>query len=165
MPSNNTILATVCALAMLTAAACGSNDADLTERQAAVAEAGAQVMPFALDETTHIFTNTPTGGRQDVVADNPSDELNIEQIREHLSEEATRFRGGDFSDPEAIHGPEMPGLATLKARFDEIDVEYSEAESGATIVYAADDPDVVTAIHLWFTAQTSDHGAHTEHNP
>jgi len=164
MPSNNTTLATLVAAIAIIAAACGSSGADLEQRQAAVAEAGAQVMPFALDETTHVFTDTPTGGRQDVVADNPSDDVNIEQIRQHLSEEADRFRRGDFSDPEAIHGPQMPGLATLKARFEEISVEYSTVDSGATIVYTADDPDVITAIHLWFAAQTSDHGSHAEHN-
>lgn len=165
MPSNNRRLATLVAALVIVGGACGSDDAALAQRQAAVAEAGAEVMPFALDETTHIFTNTPTGGRQDVVADDPADDATIEQIREHLSEEAARFGSGDFSDPEAIHGPEMPGLSTLKVRFDDIKVEYSETDTGATIVYTADDPDVVNAIHLWFSAQTSDHGTHAEHNP
>jgi len=165
MPSDKTTLATLVAALVIIGGACGSDDGALAQRQAAVAEAGAEVMPFALDETTHIFTNTSTGGRQDVVADDPADDANIEQIREHLSEEAARFGRGDFSDPEAIHGPEMPGLSTLKARFDDIEVEYSETDTGATIAYTANDPDVVNAIHLWFSAQTSDHGTHAEHNP
>ena len=165
MRSNNSTFVTGLAVVVLIASACGSGGAELAERQAVVAEAGAQVMPFALDETTHIFTDTPSGGRQDVVADNPTDDFNVEQIREHLSEEFARFRIGDFSDPEAIHGPEMPGLATLKIRFDEVDIVYSETETGAAITYTASDPDVVNAIHLWFAAQTSDHGTHAEHNP
>lgn len=44
---------------------------------------------------------TSTGGRQDVIADDPADTGNIQQIRLHLAEEADRFRGEDFSDPEA----------------------------------------------------------------
>ena len=164
MPSTSHSIAAVAALLAITASACGSND-DLADRQAAVAEAGAEVMPFALEATTHIFTDTPTGGRQDVVADDPSDEVNIEQIRLHLVEEADKFRSGDFSDPEAIHGSAMPGLATLKTRYDDITVDLVDTEDGAAIVYTTEYPDVVDAIHSWFAAQASDHGSHAEHNP
>ncbi len=144
----------VAGLLTVAGAACGS-DQDLAERQEAVVQAGAEVMPFALDETTHIFTDTQSGGRQDVVADDPTDENSIEAIGEHLAEEAAKFRIGDFSDPEAIHGSAMPGLAALKSGFDQIDVELFETATGAAIT---------SAIHLWFEAQTSDHGSHAEHN-
>lgn len=151
------------AFAGLAFAACGSDDQALADRQQAVAEAGADVMPFNLDATTHVFTDTPTGGIQDVIADDPADEDNIELIRLHLNEEATKFRAGDFSDPEAIHGSAMPGLATLKERFADISVELVETEVGATITYGSDDAVVVEAIHDWFAAQSSDHGDHAEH--
>lgn len=141
-------------------AACGSD-----EDQEAVAEAGAEVMPFSLDETTHIFTDADSGGRQDVVADDPTDGIAIGAIRDHLAEEAARFQVGDFSDPEAIHGSAMPGLAALKNGFDRIDVELLETATGAAIIYTTQDADLVSAIHLWFEAQTSDHGSHAEHNP
>jgi hypothetical protein len=144
-------------------AACGSADTELAERQEAVADVGAQVMPFDLELTTHVFTDTATGGIQDVVADDPTDDANISLIRAHLRDEATKFQAGDFSDPEAIHGPDMPGLTTLKDRYDEIAVDLSSSESGATITYDAGDPALVQAIHDWFQAQTSDHGDHAEH--
>ena len=57
----------------------------------------------------------------------------------------------------------MPGLVTLKDRYDEISVDLSSAESGATITYVASDPALVQAIHDWFQAQTTDHGDHAEH--
>ena len=152
-------LAATAAIAMV---ACGS-DEDLTARQQAVAEAGADVMPFDLDATTHIFTDTDTGGTQDVVADDPDDDTNIVASRRHLADEAAKFRAGDFSDPEAIHGPAMPGLAILKERYDDITVELAETPTGATITYTSSDPDVISAIHDWFAAQTSDHGTHAEH--
>ena len=145
-------------------AGCGSADTELAERQEAVAEVGAQVMPFDLEATTHVFTDTAIGGVQDVVADDPTDDTNISLIREHLQDEAARFQAGDFSDPEAIHGPNMPGLATLKDRYDEIAVDFSSTESGATITYVANDPALVQAIHDWFQAQASDHGDHAEHS-
>ncbi len=117
-------------------------------------------MPFDLDATTHIFTDTDSGGVQDVVADDPTDVANVELIRQHLEEEAAKFRAGDFSDPEAIHGAGMPGLTTLKERFAEITVELIENDTGATITYRTDDADVVQAIHDWFAAQSSDHSNH-----
>lgn len=162
MPSRGSLLPAclAAAVAAIIPSACGD---DLAERQQAVAEAGAEVMPFDLDATTHIFTDTATGGIQDVVADDPDDDANIEAIRLHLDHEASRFQAGDFSDPESIHGPSMPGLAVLKERFDEITIELADTPSGATITYTATDPDVVDAIHAWFAAQTSDHGAHAEH--
>lgn len=71
--------------------------------------AGAEVMPFDLDATTHMFTDTATGGIQDVVANDPSDGANIELIRRHMEEEAA-----------------MPGLSTLKERIGDITVELTE---------------------------------------
>ena len=145
-------------------AGCASTDTELAERQEAVAEAGAQVMPFDLDATTHVFIDTATGGTQDVIADDPTDNANIALIREHLEDEAAKFEAGDFSDPEAIHGAGMPGLATLKDRYEEIGVELSSTESGATITYVATDAVLVEAIHDWFKAQTNDHGDDAEHS-
>jgi len=156
------VIATVGLIVAL--AGCGSADTELTERQEAVADIGAQVMPFDLESTTHVFSDTATGGIQDVVADDPTDDANISLIREHLQDEAAKFQAGDFSDPEAIHGPDMPGLATLKDRYDEIAVDLSSSESGATITYDVGDPVLVEAIHDWFQAQTSDHGDHAEHS-
>ncbi len=161
MPLSRSLLL-VCLAAMTVAlSACG--DDDLAQRQQAVAEAGAEVMPFDLDATTHIFTDTASGGVQDVVADDPQDELNIEAIRRHLDNEATKFRAGDFSDPEAIHGSAMPGLATLQERSDEIAIDLTNTPTGASITYTATDADLIEAIHLWFAAQTTDHGQHAEH--
>ena len=152
------------AIAVLALAACGSDNETLADRQQAVAEAGAEVMPFNLDATTHVFNDTSTGGIQDVIADDPDDQANIDLIRLHLQDEATKFRAGDFSDPEAIHGPGMPGLATLKERYGDISVELTNTDNGARISYESSDTDVVDAIHKWFAAQLSDHGNHAQHD-
>ena len=133
-------------------------------RQAQVAARGAQVMPFDLERTSHIFTAHPDGGVQQVIADDPQDAEQIELIRSHLQEEATRFRQGDFGDPAAIHGDAMPGLAELRRGFAGIDVAYSELPDGAQLRYTASDPALMAALHTWFRAQLSDHGDHaSEH--
>jgi len=132
------------------------------DRQDGVAERGAQVMPFDLDATTHHFVSTAEGGLQTVVADDPSDREQIELIQQHLQEEAAAFGRGDFGDPAQIHGADMPGLAALQAGADRIKVEHRSRDDGAELTYTTDDPLLVTALHEWFAAQTSDHGQHAE---
>ncbi|MDH3731982.1 MAG: aspartate carbamoyltransferase [Gemmatimonadota bacterium] len=152
------------ALAMLAAGAvaCGPDEqSTLEERHESVAEAGASVMPFDLDETTHVFEIDETGGLQQVVADS-NDAEQIRLIRGHLSEEAARFARGDFHDPEMIHGHDMPGLHALVTGQDRLTIEYSEIERGAQIMYSSEDPALVQAIHEWFEAQLADHGEHAQ---
>ena len=131
-------------------------------RQEEIAEKGAQVMPFDLEETTHIFEKTQTGGLQKVVADDPNDAEQVALIREHLEEEAAAFRRGDFSDPSEIHGEEMPGLEDLEAGAEKMDIRYSDLPDGAKIEYESSDPALVATLHDWFDAQVSDHGDHAE---
>jgi hypothetical protein len=128
-------------------------------RQETVAERGTDVMPFDLQATTHVFTKNTSGGIQQVVAKNPNDSQQIDLIREHLKEIAEQFSKGDFSGPTHIHGSDMPGLKKLKAAMpSEIKVQYREMQSGAEIVYATKNPELVFALHQWFDAQLSDHG-------
>ena len=131
-------------------------------RQEEVAERGAEVMPFDLEKTTHVFEPTQAGGVQKVVADDPSDGEQIALIRAHLREEADAFRRGDLSDPAEIHGQDMPGLEKLEAGATKIDIRYSELPDGAQIEYETDDPALGSALHKWFDAQLSDHGGHAE---
>lgn len=155
-------ISAIVAVAMLGACSRDSSAQALADRQQAVAAAGAEVMPFDLDATTHVFEKNETGGIQRVLADTPGDEAEIELIRLHLEEEANRFRVGDFSDPAAIHGSDMPGLAILAERAPEIGVTVQLIEHGASITYATNEPDLVDAIHDWFDAQVTDHGSHAE---
>lgn len=129
-------------------------------RQQEVAVKGAKVMPFDLEQTTHVFEKLDDGGLQKVVVKDPANKKQIALIRSHLKEESERFRKGDFSDPAKIHGEDMPGLAQLKASAAKIDVRYSALPDGAQIRYQAKDPKLVTALHQWFSSQVSDHGHH-----
>jgi hypothetical protein len=116
-------------------------------------------MPFKLSATTHVFTKTPTGGIQQVVAKDPTDEQQIQLVRDHLSEITARFHQGDFSGPTQIHGAQMPGLAQLKAaKPGELQVLYTAIPGGGQIEYFAQSDRVISAIHEWFDAQLSDHG-------
>ena len=130
------------------------------QRQAEVAKLGADVMPFSLKATTHIFTKTAEGGVQRVVAKNAADAQQVKLVREHLREIQTQFLKGDFSGPTHIHGAEMPGLAELKAaKPGQVAIDYKDVDAGAELTYRTADAKLVAALHQWFDAQLSDHGA------
>ena len=131
-----------------------------SDRQATVASRGAQVMPFDLDATTHTFTKTDDGGIQQVTADDPGDDEQVNLIRDHLRAERENFARGDFDDPAAIHGMDMPGVSELQAGYRDITVTYRERPGGADLIYATTTAPLVDAIHEWFDRQVMDHGSH-----
>jgi hypothetical protein len=130
------------------------------QRQAEVAARGADVMPFDLAATTHIFTRLQDGGTQRVIAKDSSDAAQIKLVRAHLHDIQRQFQKGDFSGPSHIHGTDMPGLAQLHAaRPGQISIDYRDVKGGAELTYRTRDPKLVGALHQWFDAQLSDHGA------
>ncbi len=129
------------------------------ERQAMVHEMGHQVMPFELSKTRHIFEMTESGGILRVIVKDLSDKEQISLIQEHLQHLATGFRAGDFSDPASLHGADMPGLRELAAGAARIKIEYVPLPNGGQITFTTDELHLITAIHRWFGAQLSDHGA------
>jgi len=132
------------------------------DRLEKVAKRGAHVMPFSLEQTTHIFSKTEKGGLQQVIVKDSSNAEQIKLIREHLSKISQEFIQGDFSDPAKIHGEDMPGLAELRtATPGQIKIVYKELPNGAEIDYSTDDTKLIEAIHKWFDAQLSDHSRHT----
>ena len=151
------------ALLALLAAACtmpAHEHPASASRQEEVARKGSTVMPFDLMKTTHFFDDDAHGGVETITANDPADARQVALIRSHLAKEAQRFARGDFSDPAAIHGEDMPGLAALRTAGGKLHVSYRELPAGASLAYASDDPSVVAAIHDWFAAQRSDHAAH-----
>ena len=132
----------------------------LASRQEKIHEQGSSVIPFDLNQTTHIFKKTDSGGIQQVVVkDITTDAGQIPVIRMHLQMEASYFQQGNFSDPMALHGDSMPGVEALAQSAGKIKITYSELENGAQIAYESEDTDTIAAIHQWFDAQVSDHGA------
>jgi hypothetical protein len=128
-------------------------------RQNEVATRGAQVMPFKLKATTHIFSKLVDGGIQQVVVKDPGDDSQLRLVREHLRQITDQFRKGDFSGPERIHGMSMPGLAELKkAKPGDIQIKYHNIPSGGQAHYSMSNKALVAALHDWFDAQLLDHG-------
>lgn len=118
-----------------------------------------RVMPFDISKTVHIFKMTESGGVQRVIAKDPGATDQINLIRQHLQHEAERFQQGDYSDPAKLHGADMPGLKDLQAGASHIKVSYTALPSGAEITFKTNDLHLITALHRWFGAQLSEHGA------
>ena len=117
------------------------------------------VMPFDMSKTIHVFRMTELGGVQKVLVRDPSETEQILLIRQHLSHEAEKFGRGDYSDPTKLHGADMPGLAVLRGNPSKVMVSYSELPEGAQLTFQTKDMSVLAAIHRWFGAQLSEHGA------
>ncbi len=128
-------------------------------KQEHVHHMGASVMPFDLAKTTHIFRMTVTGGVQRVIIKEPNAMDQLAMIRQHLKYEAEAFQRGEYSDPAALHGADMPGLKELQAGAKQISVSYATLPNGAMITFETSNPELLTAIHRWFGAQLSEHGA------
>jgi len=128
-------------------------------RQEHVHQMAHSVMPFDISKTVHIFKMTESGGVQRVIAKDPGATDQIELIQQHLRHEARMFQQGNYSDPAKLHGTEMPGLKDLEAGASQIKVSYEAVPSGAEIRFETTDLHLLTALHRWFGAQLSEHGA------
>ena len=118
---------------------------------------GAGVMPFDLARSLHVFTPLPDGGTQDVVS-RDGDAGQVELIRSHLRHEADAFARGEYGDPGAIHGADMPGLQALSKGAQRMRVQFDPIATGARLRFTSADPALVAALHDWFQAQLRDHG-------
>lgn len=128
-------------------------------KQEEVHHMGHHVMPFDLSKTTHIFKMTDSGGVERVIVNDSKAKDQVALIQQHLRHEAEAFQRGDYSDPASLHGADMPGLKELQAGAEKIKVSYSALPTGAEITFATKDLHLLTAIHRWFGAQLSEHGA------
>ncbi|HET9670648.1 MAG TPA: hypothetical protein VFQ93_13655 [Casimicrobiaceae bacterium] len=117
------------------------------------------VMPFDIAKTLHTFTMTESGGIERVTVRDKRYADQVAPIQQHLSKEAGRFQRGDYSDPAMLHGSAMPGLDELRLGAKQIKITYSDLPDGAEITFETTELHLITAIHRWFGAQLSEHGA------
>ncbi|MGH9806054.1 MAG: hypothetical protein ACRD9W_02115 [Terriglobia bacterium] len=128
-------------------------------KQEHVHQMAAGVMPFDVSKTVHIFKMTESGGVERVVAKDPGAADQIALIQQHLRHEAESFQRGDYSDPAMLHGSAMPGLKELQIGAGHVKVSYASLPAGAEIMFETTDLHLLTALHRWFGAQLSEHGA------
>ena len=137
----------------------GCSVAYAQSKQEHVHHMGHSVMPFELTKTMHIFRMTETGGVQQVIVKDAAEKDQVVMVQQHLKHEAQSFQRGNYSDPASLHGADMPGLKELQVGARQIKVSYSDFPNGAEITFKTNNRRLLTAIHRWFGAQLSEHGA------
>ena len=145
-------------LAALTACVAMSASAQTTQQEH-VHQMSHGVMPFDMSKTVHVFKMTEQGGVERVVIREAAASDQIPLIQQHLQHEAQKFQKGNYSDPARLHGADMPGLKDLEEGASQIRVSYAALPNGAEITFETTDLHLLTAVHRWFGAQLSEHGA------
>lgn len=157
--TDNRILVRGAALAAtLLAGVVGTTSAQTT-RQAHIHQMSGHVMPFDMSRTVHIFKMTERGGIERIVTRNTAASDQVPLIQQHLQHEAQQFQKGNYADPAKLHGANMPGLKQLEQGASRIRISYMALPNGAQISFETTDIHLLTAIHRWFGAQLSEHGA------
>jgi len=70
---------------------------------------GDQTMGFSHEKTTHHFLPLQGRRRNRVSANDASDTVSRDEIREHLRRITKMFSAGDFNVPAFVHGENPPG--------------------------------------------------------
>lgn len=130
-----------------------------TTRQEDIHQHAHDVMPFDMSKTVHIFKMTEHGGVQRVVTREAGARDEVGLIQQHLMHEAAQFQNGNYADPMTLHGTDMPGIKELQEGASRITISYTALPDGAEIAFETTDIHLVTAVHRWFGAQLSEHGA------
>ena len=118
---------------------------------------GDQAMGFSHDRTIHHFRLSVDGGTIEVAVNDPTDKVNIEAIRSHLSHIAVMFASGDFSTPMFIHDGVPPGTTTMTLMKSGIRYTYEETPLGGNVQLYSTEPIAVAAIHDFLRFQITDH--------
>ena len=139
--------------------AVGGRYAVADSKQEHIHDMSHSVMPFDMSKTTHIFKMTERGGVQSVISKDAADHDQIAKIQSHLAREYEDFSKGVYADPAKLHGSSMPGLVDVQTNAAHIKVTYQTLSNGAELIFDTSDLHALTAIHRWFGAQLSEHGA------
>ena len=103
--SRRTVLAGVAAVLVGLA---GLGFVILNHDDAGMADQAQNVMPFDLSKTRHTFAKNDTGGVEMVIANDASDQHNIDLFRSHLRYAADVFGRGNFSFEKLNDGKSGP---------------------------------------------------------
>jgi hypothetical protein len=114
-------------------------------------------MVFSRDSTAHHFELTNDGEVIDVRVNDVKDTLGRDQIRNHFRHIAQIFADGNFNAPMLIHGPDVPGTATMKRLKDQLHWQLEDTPRGAKLLITADNKPALDAIHDFLRFQIEDH--------
>jgi hypothetical protein len=117
-------------------------------------------MAMGVDQyaSAHRFDVLPDGGRI-ALEIKDGDSLAVAQIRAHMKLIEHAFQAGDFSTPEFVHARSMPGTDIMSRNKALILYRYSDLPHGGEVRITTTDPESLSAIREFLTAQRGDHRA------
>jgi len=123
-----------------------------------VNDRGAMVMGFDQDKTVHHFHLYEDGGAIDILVKDAADTKDRDGIRSHLPHITMMFGTGNFDAPMLVHDTKnVPGIATLVARKDEIRYTYADTPRGGRVNIVTKDREARSALHEFLKYQIKEH--------
>jgi len=127
------------------------------KKDAEMKQHGNVAMGFDQDKTTHHFALTTDGGAITIVANDPADQVTLDQVRAHLKEIAVAFGRGDFEKPFLTHSEMPPGVAVMQRLRAEISYRFEEIDRGGTVRISTANTEARQALHEFLTYQIREH--------
>lgn len=127
------------------------------DHDAMVMANGEKAMGFSQTATTHHFLLLADGGAIQVEANDPTDTLDRDRIRTHLTEIAGQFTKGIFTTPFAVHGRVPDGVPLMDQLKAAIKYSYEQTPNGARVRISTTDPAALAAIHDFIRFQINEH--------
>lgn len=151
------MLAIVCFIPISLSAQSKPTDCPMHEAHSQMNERGEKGMGFSQTTTTHHFLIKPDGGVIQVEVKDPSDTVNRDNIRMHLTHIAPAFANGDFNVPMFVHDTVPPGVPEMKKLQAKIKYTFEETPTGGRIVISTTDTDALKAVRKFLQFQIEEH--------
>ncbi len=146
-------------VAILVLALAGPAAAQMQHDKAAMDHRGHQAMGWDQSKATHTFTQSASGGRIDIAANDAADAVTIAAIRSHLMEVSKAFKAGDFDKPMFIHAETPPGVPDMTRLKAAISYTYEDLPRGGRVTIASADATAIEAVHAFLKFQQQEHSA------
>jgi predicted Zn-dependent protease len=127
------------------------------EHMKQMSQRGNPAMGFDQDKVSHHFHLTPTGGSIEVSVKQDGDEVNRQQIRDHLKTISREFANGVFTAPIATHAEVPPGVSVMRERKARIAYTYEETPNGGRVLIGTTDRKARKSVHSFLRYQIREH--------
>jgi hypothetical protein len=123
---------------------------------AAMQERGKVTMGVDQYTSEHHFVDLPDGGWIELQRDS-TDNAGVRTIREHLKNIVRAFSAGNFRTPGFVHGEQVPGTTTMRAKRSFIQYRFKPLAGGGQVRITTRDGAAVSAVHAFLAYQRQEH--------
>ena len=114
-------------------------------------------MSFDQEKTTRHFKLLPDGGAIEITANDPSDNVSRDRIRQHLAKIEAMFKQGDFNVPTLVDGQTPPGADTMKRLKNQLHYATANLAGGGQLRITTSNPEARNAVYEFLRFQIQEH--------